>query len=277
LKIPGHERAMTALDFLRLSKAEQIRPGRRVVIVGAGNVGCDVATEAARLGATDITLIDIQEPASFGQERRHAEAAGARFLWPRFAKALTEEGVELEDGEVLPADSVIFAVGDRPDLSFLPEEIVRDRGFIKVDDRFMSSDPKVFAVGDVVRPGLLTEAIGAGRIAAETIDGRLRGTEETMDRLPPMPTERVKMAYFEPWLPEGADEAACARACASCGACRDCGLCEAICPRNAIFREEGRSGAFEYKVRAERCIGCGFCAGACPTGVWRLVENEPLE
>jgi len=276
LNIPGHERAATALDFLQLSKADAIQPGRRVVIVGAGNVGCDVATEAARLGATDITLIDIQEPASFGKERQHAEAAGARFLWPRSAKAITDAGVELENGEVLPADSVIFAVGDRPDLSFLPDEIVREKGFIQVNERFQSSDPRVFAVGDVVRPGLLTEAIGAGWIAADAINGRICGREKSIDRLPPMPAERVKMVYFESWLPEGADAAAWAKACASCGSCRDCGLCEAICPQNAIFRQEKGDGTFEYQVRAERCIGCGFCAGACPTGVWRLVENEPM-
>ncbi|OPY11804.1 MAG: NAD-dependent dihydropyrimidine dehydrogenase subunit PreT [Syntrophus sp. PtaB.Bin001] len=276
LNIPGHERAIAALDFLRLSKADAISPGRRIVIIGAGNVGCDVATEAARLGATDITLIDVQEPASFGREREHAEAAGARFLWPRFAKAITDAGVELQDGETLPADHVIFAIGDRPDLSFLPDDIIREKGYLSVNDRFQSSDPRVFAVGDVVRPGLLTEAIGAGRIAAETIDGRICGREEIMDRMPPMPAERVKMAYFDPWLPEGADVAAWAKACASCGSCRDCGLCEAICPQNAIFRHEV-NGTFEYRVRAERCIGCGFCAGACPTGVWRLAENEPLE
>ncbi len=235
------------------------------------------ATEAARLGAKDITLIDIQEPASFGRERQLAEAAGARFLWPRFAKALTDDGVELEDGEFLPAGTVIFAVGDRPDLSFVPDEIIRARGFLQVDDRFQSSDPRVFAVGDVVRPGLLTEAIGAGRIAADAIDGRIRGRKETTGRLQPMPAERVKMAYFEPWLPENADVTAWSRVCASCGSCRDCGLCEAICPQNAIFRLDKGSGAFEYRSRAERCIGCGFCAGVCPTGVWRLVENEPLE
>lgn len=277
LNIPGHERALTALDFLRLCKQDGIQPGRRVVIIGAGNVGCDAATEAARLGAKDITLIDIQEPASFGRERQHAEAAGARFLWPRFAKAIADDGVELEDGEFLPADTVIFAVGDRPDLSFVPDEIIRERGFLQVDDRFQSSDPRVFAVGDVVRPGLLTEAIGAGRIAADTIDGRIRGRKETMGQLQPMPAERVKMAYFEPWLPENADVTAWSRVCASCGSCRDCGLCEAICPQNAIFRLDKGSGAFEYRSRAERCIGCGFCAGVCPTGVWRLVENEPLE
>ncbi|MEK6194178.1 MAG: 4Fe-4S binding protein [Deltaproteobacteria bacterium] len=27
---------------------------------------------------------------------------------------------------------------------------------------------------------------------------------------------------------------------------------------------------------ASRCIGCGFCAGACPCGIWDMVENAPL-
>jgi Fe-S-cluster-containing hydrogenase component 2 len=29
-------------------------------------------------------------------------------------------------------------------------------------------------------------------------------------------------------------------------------------------------------VDADKCIGCGFCAGACPCGIWNLVENQPL-
>ena len=116
LPIPGIERAYSALDFLRASKANLIRVGKRVVVIGAGNVGCDAAAEAARLGATDITLIDIQEPASFGKERQHAEAAGAKFLWPVATRAITAEGVELSRGDLLPADTVIVAVGDQPDL-----------------------------------------------------------------------------------------------------------------------------------------------------------------
>ena len=75
-------------------------------------------------------------------ERKHAEAAGAKFLWPRFTKAITETAVELTDGEVLPADTVIMAVGDQPDLGFLPEEIKTERGFIAVDERFQRSDPQ---------------------------------------------------------------------------------------------------------------------------------------
>ena len=74
LPVPGKKRLVTALDFLKKAKTDDAKPGKQVVIIGAGNVGCDVATEAHRLGARDITLIDIQEPASFGKERDAAEA-----------------------------------------------------------------------------------------------------------------------------------------------------------------------------------------------------------
>lgn len=277
IPVPGHERVVAALDFLRESRLDRAKVGRNVVIIGAGNVGCDAASEAARLGAKSVTLIDIQAPASFGVERKHAEAAGAKFLWPRFTKAITETGVELTDGEVLPAETVIMAVGDQPDLAFLPEGIRTERGFVAVNEKFQSSDPRVFAIGDAVRLGLLTEAIGAGRTAARAIDDLLRGREETYDQLPPIDAERVKLEYYDPRPRSFADTLSCAAGCASCGACRDCGLCETICPQNAIFRRELAEGGYEYAADAERCIGCGFCAGACPCGIWRLIENDPLE
>ncbi|MGA7875136.1 MAG: NAD-binding protein [Desulfoferrobacter sp.] len=59
-----------------------------MVVIGAGNVGCDAAAEVHRLGAEEITLIDIQEPLSFGKEREEAEAVGAKFRWPFSAKPL---------------------------------------------------------------------------------------------------------------------------------------------------------------------------------------------
>jgi len=277
LPVPGIERAVSALEFLRASKENRVRVGKRVVVIGAGNVGCDAAAESARLGATDITLIDIQEPASFGKERQHAEAAGAKFVWPVFTKAITVQGVELTRGDVLPADTVIVAVGDQPDLGFLPQDIATDRGFIVVNERFQTSDPKVFAVGDTVRLGLLTEAIGAGRKAAEAIDALLKGREVAFDTLPPIPTARIKLEYYDPRVKGFGDVDDCAGECASCGSCRDCSVCVTICPQNAISRNDLPGGAYEYAVNPDLCIGCGFCAGACPCGIWQLVENESLE
>ncbi len=277
LNVPGIEKAISALEFLRQSKKDCASVVGDVVVIGAGNVGCDAATEAFRLGAKSVTLIDVQEPASFGVERKHAEAAGATFIWPRFTRAITDQGVELTSGEVLPAQTVIVAVGDVPDLSFLPETIATERGFVVVDETFATSDPQVYAVGDAVRPGLLTDAIGAGRIAARTIDGLLKGVAETYDKLPPIAYERVKLQYFDPRIGAFASPSSCANNCASCGACRDCGLCEEICPQKAISRAASPEGAFEYVVDGDKCIGCGFCAGACPTGVWEIAENSPLE
>ncbi|MBN1474787.1 MAG: FAD-dependent oxidoreductase [Syntrophaceae bacterium] len=277
LPLEGIERAVTALDFLKESKQDSAKVGEKVVIIGAGNVGCDAAAEASRLGAKSVTLIDVQQPASFGPERRSAEAAGAKFLWPRFAKVIKRTGVELADGEMIPADTVIIAVGDIPDLSFLPESIKTEKEFIVVDDKYQTSDDQIYAIGDTVRPGLLTEAIGAGRVAASTIDGKLKGIFETYDKLPVIDFTRVKTQYFDGRENNVSDIKSCAAQCASCGACRDCGLCETICPQQAISRRALGEEAYEYVVEAELCIGCGFCAGACPTGVWYMVENTPLE
>ena len=277
LNIPGMEKTLTALEFLQQSKLDCAKVGEKVIVIGAGNVGCDAATEAFRLGAKSVTLIDVQKPASFGVERKHAEAAGAKFLWPRFTKTVTDKGVELADGDLLPAETVIVAVGDMPDLSFLPEGIATERGFIVVDENYATSDAQVYAIGDAVRPGLLTDAIGAGRIAARTIDDLLRGAAQTYDKLPVINYERVKLQYFDPRISEFADTSYCATNCASCGACRDCGMCVEICSQKAISRLQTPAGGFEYIVDSERCIGCGFCVGACPTGVWEIVENAPLE
>lgn len=277
LPVPGIERAISAKEFLQRSRQDDISPGEKVVIIGAGNVGCDVATEAFRLGARDITLIDIQEPASFGKERRAAEAIGAKFLWPRFTEAILENGVKLSSGEILQADTVVVAIGDQPELENLPDTVEKERGFVKVNEYYQTTDPKIFAIGDMVKLGLLTEAIGAGRIAAEVIDEMLKGKRPKRDVRMIIDRNRVKAEYFDPRLSPGVPLEKCATSCASCGSCRDCGICITICPQGAISKQEKPNGQFEMVVDGEKCIGCGFCAGACPCGIWNLVENDPLE
>lgn len=277
LPIPGSERMVTALDFLQAAKSGTAQVGAKVVIIGAGNVGCDVATEAARLGARDITLLDVQEPASFGKEREEADKVGAKFRWPVFTQAVTDEGVQLDSGEVIAADSIFISIGDIPDLSFLAEDIAVERGFVKVDDNYQTSNPKVFAIGDIVRQGLLTDAIGAGRRAATTIDAIASGKRPAADARTMIDIERVNLEYYDPRIVQYEDLEQCGSQCASCGQCRDCGICVAMCPESAIARREISGDAFEYAVDADRCIGCGFCAGVCPCGIWDLIENSPLE
>ncbi len=273
--VKGKKRAVAALPFLEEAKAGKASVGEKVVIIGAGNVGCDVAAEAHRLGAKEITLIDIQQPASFGKERKQAEAVGAKFRWPVFTREITDRAVVLTDGETLPADTVFVSIGDAPDLSFLPEEVDTANGFVSVNEIYQSSDPKIFAIGDVVRPGLLTDAVGAGRTASAAIADILAGKRPEYSPKKMIDKERVKLEYFDPRVVVYEDVAHCGAQCSSCGACRDCGICAAICPQTAISRKETEDG-WEYGVDPDRCIGCGFCAGACPCGIWDLVENTPI-
>ncbi|MFH1914201.1 MAG: FAD-dependent oxidoreductase [Pseudomonadota bacterium] len=277
IPVPGHERIVPALTFLKQAKRGEARPGRRVVIIGAGNVGCDVATVAAGLGAEDITLIDIQEPASFGKERKEAEAAGARFKWPCFTKEITDRGVLLQSGELLEADTVIMSIGDQPDVAFLPESIALDRGHVVVNGDYQTTDSKVFAIGDLVRPGLLTHAIGHGRRAAEVLDDLMSNRRPCSDTRRMIDYSRMTLEYFDPRVVEFSDMKQCASECSSCGACRDCYLCETVCPQSAIRRVELEGGGFERVVDADKCIACGFCANCCPCGVWDMKEAAPLE
>ncbi len=278
LDIPGKDKLITGFSFLKQAKKEGVKPGKRVVIIGAGNSACDAATEAKRAGAKEITLIDVQQPAAFGEEKEAAEEAGAIFKWPCFTKEITNEGVLLESGELLEADTVIISIGDIPVLDILPDSVSVEHGVVSVDDTGKTSDPKIFAIGDITGLGLITDVIGAGRKAADEIIAQLKGTTSTFIVKEIIDINRVSLEYFNPRVSSFKDVNQCGDNCASCGNCRDCGICVSICPQAAISRSEGdgAKNGFEYVVINDDCIGCGFCADACPCGIWSLVKNTPI-
>jgi len=163
-----------------------------------------------------------------------------------------------------------------PDLDFLGDELFIENGFVSVDKFGRTSDQKVFALGDVVGPGLITDAIGAGKRTAKAIDQIIEGKSPDQGELLPMiDKERISLEYYDP-RKQADDLTQCGEDCASCGNCRDCGICVAICPEAAIERRELQGSGFEYIVDPDKCIGCGFCKGACPCGIWDLIPNTPI-
>lgn len=278
IPFPGHERVLTALDFLKSAKSDNPpKVGRQVVIIGAGNVGCDVACECYRLGAQEVTLVDIQKPLAFGKEKKAAEALGAKFKWPVTTKEVTADGLIDAADELIPAQTVIISIGDVPALNFLSESVevltVGGAAWIKTDEACRTSDPKIYAVGDVERPGLATNALGHGKNAAHAIVAEIKGEEWKPFTKQVVNLNNLNPAHYEPeTCPGQYSDIHEADRCMSCGSCRDCHMCETICPTGAISRQQLTDDKkdFRYISDDDKCIACGFCANTCPCGVWLM-------
>jgi Pyruvate/2-oxoacid:ferredoxin oxidoreductase delta subunit len=278
IPFPGHERLVKGLDFLKaINNGEKPKVGRKVVVIGAGNAGMDVALGAYAMGADKVTAIDVQRPAAYQKEIDHFHALGGEIQWPTFTERIDENGLHTKDGRLIEADTVIISIGERPDLSYVPREWLTDRGMMDVNDCWQSvRNEKIFAIGDTIKPGLLTHAIAGGREVSEYIDAYLNGWEMVARKKPEMiPQENLSREMFIPQnrgrfrVGDAKNEV---HRCISCGTCRDCSMCLETCPEGAIIRTEKEDGSVEYTSDDQYCIGCGICAGICPCGVWAMEQ-----
>lgn len=277
IPFPGHERLVKGLDFLKaVNRGDAPAVGERVVVIGAGNAGMDACLGAYAMGAKKVTAIDIQRPAAFKKEIAHFEQLGGTIEWPVFTTRVDAQGLHTKDGRLIPADTVIISIGERPDLSYIPREWLDERGMALVDDCGQLLKAKgIFAIGDTIKPGLLTQAIGQGREAANSIDSFLAGkVPVAIKKAPPITVECLSKELYRPqnrgrFKAEATTET---MRCMSCGTCRDCTMCLEACPEGAIRRVEEENGSFEYVSDNHYCIGCGICAGICPCGIWGMEQ-----
>ena len=251
LQIPGNDLdgVMKGIDFLlNVNLGYRFSIGKRVVVIGGGNVAIDVARSALReqqrlvaegvpggslpekLSSSEMDvamkeMMDVSRAAlRMGAREVHLVCLESREEMPAFGEEIeegVEEGLKLhpslgpkqfvgKDGKVtgletircvsvfdaqhrfnpqfepgtetiIPCDTVILAIGQASDLSFLsPSDGIEAtrQGTVKIDPAtLMTTAPGIFAAGDIAfGPRLIISAVADGKKAAEQIDRYLRGS-----------------------------------------------------------------------------------------------------
>jgi NADPH-dependent glutamate synthase beta subunit-like oxidoreductase len=366
LDLPGANLAgvYDGMDFLRaFNEGNPLPVGKRILVIGGGNVAYDVARSAVRpaelLGqeenAADIergeaVAYDVARSAMrmSADKEVHVVCLEKRSEMPADEVEVTEgaeEGLVLhnsrgpreivgengkvaglktvecsavfdanhrfnptfneENVEVIPADTIIFSIGQSSDLSFLqPGDGVESvRGLIKVDpETYQTTAPDVFACGDIAHgPRLFIHAIRSAQIAARSMHDYLRGsrTEEVVhsswepaaytmredwDQLgrahPPVAEARARansMVVIEDDYPAEAARAQAAR-CLRCNVntvfdtamCVACTGCVDICPEDLIRL----TGVAELCRTTEGRDWVAGLLGVPPTEVARMDKTQ---
>ncbi|MBN2270131.1 MAG: FAD-dependent oxidoreductase, partial [Sedimentisphaerales bacterium] len=287
------ENVSSGIGFLR-----NVRLGKRtavkenVIVIGGGNVAMDCARSALRLGAKNVSIVCLEardKMPAYTWEVAWAEEEGVDIRAAKATKRILVEdgrfvGLELRDvkkmafvegrleletvpgtEKILPADELIVAIGQKPDLGLLGEcgkiKLTR-RGTVEVDEKTgMTSWDGVFVGGDVIRGAAsVVQATADGQLAAKAIDAYIKGEKFEPDHYDQpvveisakelkerkekvlarheMPTigldrrrtfEEVDLGFTEEMAKAEAER------CLFCAVCSWCGLCAKVCEADAIL------------------------------------------
>jgi len=204
---------MFGLNFLFDVNQGKVSPqlfqGRRVIVVGGGNVAFDVARTARRLGG-DVSIVCLENEDKSSQdgipadveEIEGAEEEGIKINYCRGVEEIIGEGgkfnkikcpqcisvfdetglfnpkFDYSDAIYLEGDVLLITIGQAPEQAFYQQEDLLDgRGRLDIDQLTLMSNRKegVFIGGDVRRVGFAAEAMRDGMIAAESIGRYLKG------------------------------------------------------------------------------------------------------
>jgi 3-phenylpropionate/trans-cinnamate dioxygenase ferredoxin reductase subunit len=205
LDLPGVE--LGGVHYLRtIRDVDAIRgdmqPGRRMVIVGAGYIGLEVAAVAVQLGV-DVTVVEmldrvmsrvVSEAVSEFYQKKHEEH-GVKLLLSTGIKDFSGDGrvhaVDLTDGTRIEADLVVIGIGVVPNTDLATDAGLQVGNGIVVDDRCRSSDPEIYAVGDctfhpndVLGHQVRLESVHNALEQAKTAAANICGEEQRYKQVP---------------------------------------------------------------------------------------------
>ncbi|MFC2018596.1 NAD(P)-binding protein [Chloroflexota bacterium] len=280
LGIPGEDAGgvVQGVDFLRdLNLGKKPAVGKKVAIVGGGNVAIDAARSALRLGAGQITILYRRSRAEMPASDEEVEAAIDEGVQIEYLTAPVEVvaqkgkvvGVKcqrMELGEpdasgrrrpvpipgsefVVETDMLIPAIGQASDLSFLEGSDINvgPKSTVEVNPLTLAtSRPGVFAGGDCQSgPGIAIEAVAAGKRAAESIRRYFEGEDmeegRTLEKQKPENLRDISDEEEEKPREEMADS---------------------NLKKRKVSFDEVRSGFTEEQAlrEASRCLNCGGCS-----------------
>jgi len=202
LGIHGEESkgVLPVLQFLEKAKLNpsKMKVGKKVVIVGGGNVSLDAAATAKRLGAESVVLIyrrsekemrvwkgELDEARRQGVEMRFltnpvsvtgkSKVVGIKCRRTRLGKQKDKTGrpipVEIKGSDfTIEADTVVIAIGQTIEANWLGDFERKGGGYVKVREDFQTSVPGVFAGGDMIAgEGTIVQSVSHGKYAARAI------------------------------------------------------------------------------------------------------------
>ena len=208
LPLPG---ADTALTLRTRADSDRIRStfgeGRRLVVIGAGWIGLEVAA-AARAAGTDVVVLEAAELPLVGvlgpeMGEVFAQLHRDHGVDLRLGAKITEigpTGVVLDGGEEVPADAVVLGVGVRPRTGLAEEAGLDVDNGVRTDSSLRTSDPAIWAVGDIANyehpvlgHRIRVEHWDTARHHPTTAAAAILGEDAAYDRLPYFYTDQYDL------------------------------------------------------------------------------------
>jgi 3-phenylpropionate/trans-cinnamate dioxygenase ferredoxin reductase component len=197
LKLEGGEHALLLRNFEdAIMLREKFLPGKKIVVIGGGFIGLEVASSAKKRGC-NVTLIEAQprilmrgvtEAIAKIVHDEHV-SQGVTMLCGTGLKAIEKDAVHLVDGRVIPADTIVAGIGAAPDVALAEAAGLAIDNGIACNAELQTSDIDIFAAGDCcsfihhkfgnrrVRLEAWRNAQEQGMIAAENMTGKGRRAE----------------------------------------------------------------------------------------------------